>query len=142
MFKSICEVKNIKVFLMVGSVLLLFCCFLGDETKTEQTARKRGKSKSERNMLPAAPFRLSSADFKLADKRALNVCMPSGYGWKPCAFFCKKPYLKSHDWKQVQKHLYCMCQVMLSICQIEGGHPHGVYIYPSRQSCAAVFFRF
>ena len=20
-----------------------------------------------------------------------------------------------------------MCQVMLSICQIEGGHPHGVY---------------
>ena len=127
---------------MVGSVLLLFCCFLGDETKTEQTARKRGKSKSERNMLPAAPFRLSSADLKLADKRALNVCVPSGYGWKPCAFFCKKPYLKSHDWKQIQKHLYCMCQVMLSICQIEGGHPHGVYIYPSRQSCAAVFFRF
>ena len=127
---------------MVGSVLLLFCCFLGDETKTEQTARKRGKSKSERNMLPAAPFRLSSADLKLADKRALNVCVPSGYGWKPCAFFCKKPYLKSHDWKQIQKHLYCMCQVMLSICQIEGSHPHGVYIYPSRQSCAAVFFRF
>lgn len=94
---------------MVGSVLLLFCCFLGDETKTEQTARKRGKSKSERNMLPAAPFRLSSADLKLADERALNVCVPSGYGWKPCAFFCKKPYLKSHDWKQVQKHLYCRC---------------------------------
>ena len=109
MFKSICEVKNIKVFLMVGSVLLLFCCFLGDETKTEQTVRKRGKSKSERNMLPAAPFRLSSADLKLADKRALNVCVPSGYGWKPCAFFCKKPYLKSHDWKQVQKHFYCIC---------------------------------
>ena len=94
---------------MVGSVLLLFGCFLGDETKTEQTARKRGKSKSERNMLLAAPFRLSSADLKLADKRALNVCVPSGYGWKPCAFFCKKPYLKSHDWKQVQKHLYYIC---------------------------------
>ena len=23
-----------------------------------------------------------------------------GYGWKPGPFFCKKRYLKSHDWKQ------------------------------------------
>ncbi|XP_068671493.1 uncharacterized protein [Montipora foliosa] len=63
--------------------------------------RKTGKSKSQKNMLPAAPFRLSSADLKLADKCALNVRVPSGCGWKPCTFFCKKPYLKSHHWKQL-----------------------------------------
>lgn len=59
-------------------------------------------------MLPAAPFRLSSADLTLAVKRALTVRVPVGYGWKPCAFFCKRPYLKSHDWQQVNVHVICV----------------------------------
>ena len=63
-------------------------------------------------MPPAAPFRLSSADLTLADKRVLNVCVPIGYGWKPCAFFCKKPYLKSHDWKQVKCANNQLCQAV------------------------------
>ena len=73
-------------------------------------------------MLPASPFRLSSADLTLADKSALNVCVPSSYGWKPCTFFCKKPYLKSHDWKQVK--------VMLSSYLKECTYLH-VYVYIS-----------
>ena len=74
--------------------------FLDCQSKAKKTG-KRAKSQSQKNMLPAAPFRLSSADLTLADKRALNVRVPVGYGWKPCAFFCKRPYLKSHDWQQV-----------------------------------------
>ena len=66
-------------------------------------------------MLPAAPFRLSSADLTLADKRALNVRVPVGYGWKPCAFFCKRPYLKSHDWQQVKVHVYVCLTVTVNL---------------------------
>lgn len=47
-----------------------------------------------------------SKKVRVADKRALTVSVPLGYGWKPSAFFCKKVYLKSHDWKQV--NIYCV----------------------------------
>ena len=67
----------------------------------EMASSKKRRRKSQKSQLPAAPFRLSSDDLKLADKRTMNVCVPVGYGWKPGPFFCKKPYLKSHDWKQV-----------------------------------------
>ena len=71
-------------------------------TECEKMASsKKGKKKSQKSKLPAAPFKLSSEDLKLADKRTTNICVPVGYGWKPGPFFCKKRYLKSHDWKQV-----------------------------------------
>jgi len=51
--------------------------------------------------LPHAPFRLSEDEIRKADTRAKNIRVPSGYGWKPSAFFGKRAYIKSHDWKQV-----------------------------------------
>ena len=82
-------------------------------------------------MLPAAPFRLSSADLTLADKRALNECVPSSYGWKPCTFLrvlkgggggtspisqpiffrnptsqCSNPIPTSRIWKKSQCYTY------------------------------------
>ena len=73
---------------------------------TEQTARKRGKSNSQKTTLPAAQLHFSCADLKLADRHALNMCIPSGYRWKPCTFFYKKSYIKSYDWKQDACTLY------------------------------------
>ena len=64
------------------------------------TSKKR-KRKSQKSNLSAAPFRLSNEDMQLADRRASKVCVPVGHGGKPGPFFCKKRYLKSHDWKQV-----------------------------------------
>lgn len=64
------------------------------------------KKKQKKEVFPNAPFRMSKEEMRRADKRALTVCVPQGYGWKPSAFFCKKVYLKSHDWKQV--YIYCV----------------------------------
>ena len=98
------------------SCCLLYLCFVDVKIKAKQKTSKQDKSKTKKNVLSDAPFRLSAADLTLADKRALNVCVPTGYGWKPCAFFRKKPYLKSHDWKQVMysiavqfKEIHCSC---------------------------------
>ena len=60
---------------------------------------KKGKKAKEK--LPPAPFALSSQDMKAADKRASNVQVPVGYGWKPGPLFLKYSYKKSHDWKLV-----------------------------------------
>lgn len=59
------------------------------------------KKQKKEEVLPNAPFRMSKEEMRCADKRALTVSVPLGYGWKPSAFFCKKVYLKSHDWKQI-----------------------------------------
>ena len=58
--------------------------------------RKKNKVK-----LPTAPFRLTEEEIRKADTRAKTVRVPSGYGWTPKAFFGRKSYIKSHDWKQV-----------------------------------------
>ena len=63
---------------------------------------QKSKKRKQAN-LPAAPFRLSQNDMKIADIRAKNVHVPPAYGWKPKCFFSKKTYMKSHDWKQVCK---------------------------------------
>ena len=57
---------------------------------------KKGKSK-----LPPAPFRLTDKEMKQADQRALSICVPVNYGWKPAPIFSSKSYKKSHDLKQV-----------------------------------------
>ena len=59
------------------------------------------KKQNKEEVLPSAPFRMTKEEMRCADKRALIVCVPQGYGWKPSVFFCKKVYLNSHDWKQV-----------------------------------------
>ena len=71
----------------------------GNKRKPKSQKSKKRKPAN----LPAAPFRLSQSDMKIADMRAKNVCVPPVYGWKPKCFFSKKTYMKSHDWKQVCK---------------------------------------
>ena len=60
-----------------------------------------GKKGTKKEKLPDAPFRLTSDELKVADKRAGNVQVPVGYGWSPRPLFAKYSYMKSHDWKQV-----------------------------------------
>ena len=64
-------------------------------TTTEST-KKNFKAKT----LPAACFRLSSQDVKIADNRALSVVNPSA-DFAPRSVFSKPSQLKSHDWKEV-----------------------------------------
>ena len=66
--------------------------------------RNEKKKQKKEEVLPNALFRMSKEEMRLADKCALTVCVPQGYGWKPSAFFCKK--VQSHDWQPV--YIYCV----------------------------------
>ena len=62
------------------------------------TKRKRISSCDQR--LPAAPFRLSEDDIKVANERVASVILPS-HDFTPSCIFSKTSGLKSHDWKEV-----------------------------------------
>lgn len=51
--------------------------------------------------LPAAPFRLSKLEMKVANRRAVSVRTPHGTDWKPQMLFGDKVHLKSVQWKHV-----------------------------------------
>ena len=53
------------------------------------------------NTLPKAPFSLTSDVVSLADERAMSICVPTGFDWRPRAIFGKATGMKSHEWKQV-----------------------------------------
>lgn len=42
-----------------------------------------GKKGEKKEKLPDAPFRHTSDELKVADKRAGNIQLPVGYGWSP-----------------------------------------------------------
>jgi len=44
---------------------------------------------------------LAKDDVSLADERAMSICVPSGFDWRPRAIFRKATGMKSHEWKQV-----------------------------------------
>lgn len=86
---------TVKLHAEIHALNCCCCCFFLKKGKTG----KKGKKSKEK--LPPAPFTLSAQDMKAADKRASNVQVPVGYGWKPGPLFLKYSYKKSHDWKLV-----------------------------------------
>ena len=85
------------------------------ECQTTGTKRK-GKAPRDRR-LPAAPFRLSDDDIKVANKRVTSVILPT-HDFTPGCIFSKSSGLKSHDWKEV---CYVSIDVYLYEIQIFDG---------------------
>ena len=54
-----------------------------------------------KTVLPAAPFRLSKPEMKVANRRAVSIRTPHGTDWKPQILFGDKVHLKSVQWKHV-----------------------------------------
>lgn len=76
------------------------------KVRKEEEKRKRFRSSwvtGEDSKLPAAPFVLSK-EIILANNRAIQVRVPSGFDWRPRAVFGKPSGMKSHEWKQVATH--------------------------------------
>ena len=69
-----------------------------EETEGEAKGTKRQQKPSKR--LPAAPFRLSDDETKIANDRATSVIVPS-HDFSPKCIFSNPSGLKSHDWKEV-----------------------------------------
>ena len=55
----------------------------------------------KKTVLPAAPFRLSKVEMKIANQRAMNIRTPHGTDWKPKVLFGDKVHLKRVQWKHV-----------------------------------------
>lgn len=62
--------------------------------------RTRDGTPIKKGILPPAPFRLSAEDIKVANRRAVSVCLPSS-DFTPGSIFTRTTGLKSHDWKEV-----------------------------------------
>ncbi|CAB3983543.1 Hypothetical predicted protein [Paramuricea clavata] len=64
------------------------------------TGKKNKMSNAKKN-LPDAPFHLTKDELKKADQRSSEICVPSGFGWRPATFFSNYLGMKTHDWKEV-----------------------------------------
>lgn len=75
------------------------------KVRMEEKGRKRFRKawvKPGSTTLPTAPFRLSTEDKAIANRRAQKINVPIGFVWKPRNFFQKKAVgVKSHEWKQI-----------------------------------------
>ena len=65
------------------------------------TGNKR-KVNNAKKQLDPAPFRLTKDEMRIADKRASEISVPVGFGWKPRPFFSNYSHMKTHDWKEVR----------------------------------------
>ena len=77
-----------------------------DSEKVRAEEKQRGGFRSSwmkegKSTLPAAPFRLTRAEMKVANARALSIKVPTGFDWKPKAVFLQGIAMKSHSWKQL-----------------------------------------
>ena len=60
--------------------------------------------------LTPAPFTLAAEEQQLANERACQVLVPTGFDWRPREIFVASPQMKSHEWKQVA------CTGVLTFC--------------------------
>ena len=80
--------------------------FLGaeDSHKVREEEERRGRFETTwvqkgQSCLPPAPFRLNADEQTIANTRAVNICVPFGFDWKPKEVFTGKVGIKSHSWK-------------------------------------------
>lgn len=76
-------------------------CFIVGKTSNVHVSGNKKKVSNAKKQLPDAPFRLTKEKLKKADKRASEISVPVGFGWKPRPFFSNYSHMKSHDWKEV-----------------------------------------
>ena len=83
-----------------------------DLSPVQDSTTRRKQSRTASNNLPAAPFRLSDDDVRIANERICSVVLPSP-DFTPKCIFTKSSGLKSHDWKEVCSNLRHSCCSLL-----------------------------
>ena len=61
--------------------------------------------RDKHNALPKAPLSLIRDGGSLADEHAMSIFVPTGFHWRLQAIFGKTSRMKSHEGKQVAKHI-------------------------------------